>query len=591
MIARTPRSPAPRPARGRLAALLAAWLAGAGLAAGPATAAPTASDTTLAVFEGGTIEPYEFVRAWQALLPNERPKGDPLASRRTFLVRMVDRKLLAREAARTPLVLTAAEQAELDRAREQMIQNELFEALVADLPPATPEELDAFRRQATRLAEVRFISFADPTQALIWRQRLLTGTPMSALDELIAGGGPTAPKADEFRWVAADQIPDTLAQVIWAMRPGQVSEVHSFAGQPVLIHLRGDQPRPGVIDATNATNLVAEYDKKRHDRIRQRLREDLAARAEREFVEEGMAKLLAGYMSLPPRNDVDSLTGMPIMRANLPLPVFTAADTGLIVARTRHGELNLVSYLRYWGRIPGYARPDARERPILEAAVDRVVLEEEILALGHARGFDRSPKIAEALERMREGFALDHYFERHIASKIPMNEAALQRYFDSRPAHYDDPATLEARILLVDRQSLADSLLALARGGRSFEELARTYSLDGATGQNGGKTGIVARGTNPNVGLEDAMFASPIGEVRGPERTPEGWVLWRTEARTPGKKRTLDEAREWVERDYRTIEGEKILEAHLAELRKKAKARFFNERITETLGADGPWGS
>lgn len=563
-----------------------------GAAATPdaATAPAAAGDTLLAVFDGGVITPTEFTLAWRVLMPSERPVGDALTARRAFLVSMVDRALLAAEATRVPVTLTPAEQGELDRARAQIIQNELFAQLTADLPAPTEAQLEAYGRQRTHLAEIRFITFPEWQPARSWRMRLSTGTPISALDEIMRRGGANAPKADSFRVVAADQIPDTLATVIWAMRPGQVSEVHSFAGHPVLIQLRAFTPRPGTeVDAGTVT-LKNEYRRRQQDRVRERVRVDLARRIGRTFVDPGMEILLAGFMKVPPRSDIDSLTGIPVMRANLPLPVFTAADTGHVIARTNKRELNLVSYLRYWGRVAAFARPEVKERAVLEGTVDRILLEDELVAMGIARGLDRSPALARELAQMRESFALDHYYAANIASKVRIDEAAIARYFASRPGHYDDPATLEARIILVDRADLADSLLALARAGRSFPELAKEWSNDGGTAVDGGKTGIIGRGTNPNVGLEDAMFATAVGQLGGPERTPEGWVLWRIETKNPGKKRTLAEAREWVERDLRTIEGERLLQVHLAELRKKANVRMYPERVTTELGRGGDWG-
>ena len=553
----------------------------------PATAGP--GDTLLATFDGGAITPTEFSAAYRNLLPNERPAGDRLAARRTFLIRMVDRALLAREATKTPLVLTDSEQAELERARTQMIQNDLFDELTKDLPPPTPDELDTFKRQRTHLAEVRFITFKEWQAARSWRLRLSTGTPMAALDEAIARGGRAAPTADAFRPLAGDQIPDTLASVIWAMRPGQVSEVHSFAGQPVLIHLRGFLPRPGAKTGDDLS-LREDFRRRQHDRVRNRMRVELAESIGRTFVDPNLDFLLAGFMKIPPRSDVDSLTGTPVMRANLPLPVFTAADTGRILARTKRGELSLVAYLRYWGRVPPYARPEIRERPVLEATIDRVLLESELVDIGRTRGLDQSPKILRELERMKEGFALDHYYAQIIDAKVPLDEARLAAYFASRPGHYDDPAALESRIILVERKELADSLMALLRSGASFADLARTHSNEGQSAAQGGKTGFVLRGGNKNVGLEDAMFATPVGQLGGPERTPEGFVIWKVEGYRPGKKRTLDEAREWVVRDYRTIEGEKILAAHLEELRRKANTRLYPERVTLELGSGSDWG-
>ncbi len=554
-----------------------------------ATVAAT-DDTTLAVFTGGSVTPTEFTLAWQELMPNERPPGDRLASKRAFLRRIVDRKLLAIEATRTPLVLTPEETAELERTRRQLIQNQLFTDLAGALPPPTPADLERFRRQKSQLAEMRFITFAEMPAAQSWRQRLLTGTPMSALDESIKRGGPGAPQAEEFRWVAAQQIPDTLAQVIWSLRPGQVSELHVFGGHPVLIHLRAYKPNP-TGGMTSDLTLEDEYRRRQYDRVRQRVRSELVERAKREFVDEGMDVLLAGYMKLPPRSDVDSVTGMPVMRASQPLPVFTAADTGLFVARTRSGPLNLVSYLRYWQRLPGYARPDVRDRTSLEAAVDRVALEDELLALGIERGIDKSPALAVDLDEMREGFALDHYFAANIQSKVEPTEADLRAYFAAKPGHYDDPELIEGLMMVLDRKELADSLLAVVRGGHNFSDLAKIFSTDGASAEQGGKTGVVRRGTNTNVALEERMFQTPVGELAGPERTPEGWVIWKINRHDPGRKRTFEEAREWVDRDYRIVESDRLLEEHLEKLRKQAKVQVFDERVTPELGVGGAWGS
>lgn len=558
--------------------------------AAPAATPPGPADTLLAEFTGGVVTPSEFSAAYRVLMPNERPPGSRLEARQTFLVRMVDRKLLALEAKRGQVELTPAQAAELERTRRQIIQNELFAQLTAGLEPSDAD-LETLRRQRTQLADVRFITFPSEPMARTWRMRLSTGTPMSALDELLRKGGPGAPEADSFRVVAADQIPDTLATVIWALRPGQVSEVHLFAGHPVLLHVRAFPQRPGVALNEDRATLQNEWQTREYDRVRQRLRSELVAATGRTFVEETMEALLAAHLRLPPRRDVDSVTGMPVMRPNLPLPHFSVADTHRVLARTKTRAFTLGDYLVHWGRIEPYARPEVRERPVLEATVDRVVLEDDIIALAVARGIDRSPRVVEQLEHMREGFALDQFYERNILARVDMDEDKLRRYFASRPGHYDDPATVEARILVVHRKELADSLLALLRGGRSFADLAREWSTEGTSAAKGGLTGPIARGTNTNVGLEDAMFATAVGALGGPEQTPEGWVIWKIEGRKPGVERTFEQAREWVERDYKAIEGEKILGEVLEGMREKAKAKIYLERVTLDLGTGSEWGN
>jgi hypothetical protein len=277
------------------------------------------------------------------------------------------------------------------------------------------------------------------------------------------------------------------------------------------------------------------------------------------------------------------------MNANVPLPVIAPADTGHAVARTKDRVFTIGDYLQYWGRVQPYARPEVRERPSLEGAVDRLALAGEILRLGLERNLAEDPAIVDQVEHRRTGFEVDHYFHDEVESKVQVTDAALRKFWAKDTEHYNDRAALESHIILLDRKSQADSLLAQLKNGASFSELARTHSMDGRTAAEGGKVGLQYRGTQENVGLEDAMFDTPIGGLGGPEKTPQGWVIWRVDSSTPAVKRTFEQARSMVERDYRILEADRILTAKLIALRQAAHVKIFEDRVTLDLGKGGPW--
>jgi len=574
--------------------LVALVFAGALIASGSGSisAAPavSAADSALAVYDGGAVHPAEFARAWALLSPPERPPGDALKSRQAFLESVINRKLLAREAVRQNFELTASESLELNRNFEALLQNELFGELTRDVPEPTEADLDRLRRRKSMLAEIRIVTFVDRQHAGSWRTRLATGTSLATLDAAIAREGAALAVADSFRFVAAEQIPDTLAQVIWSLRPGQVSEIHEFGGEPTIIILRGYQPRPGVQQGLSDSNLRIEYQRRLFDRARERYRDELVRDSGREFDGDGMRVLLEAHLRLPPRNDIDSLTGVPVMRPNLPIPVVSAADTSRVLARLRGRTVTIGEYLAYWSRVQPYARPEIRERVTLEGAVDRVALGPELVRVAREKGIDRQPQVVAERDRIREGYALDHYFREEIESQVKVTDAALHKLFLADPGHYDDRASIASHIISLERKSQADSLLAQVRAGASFSELARTYSMDGESAARGGDAGLQYRGTQSNAGLENAMFATPAGQVGGPEQTPQGWVIWRIDAATPGLKRTFEQARPMLERDFRILEADRILAGRLEVMRKAAHVRFYPERLTATLGADGPWG-
>ncbi len=556
--------------------------------AGAAETAPSArsapDDSVLAIFDGGSVYPSEFVRAWSGALPIERPSGDPIPARLEYLLRIVDRKLLAREAMSRPFTMVPAETLEYLRAWDLLMQNALLRHLLAEEPPPDPQDLELFRRQNREFAEIRFITFPDFATAQAWRLRLTSGTPMSALDRALAVGGPNAPTADSARFVAAEGIPDTLARIIWRMRPGQVSETLNTGGHPTVIHVSKFMRRISPVELDDPVEVERTFQSKRLSQLRERYRLQVKSELVVRYEDPAMEFLLAKHRELPERSTYDSLSGTPVFRAMLPLPQIDPADTSQVLAFLQGRPLTIGGYMDFWSRQSSLSRPEVRDRAALEAAVDRPLLAPEFVRRARRLGLARDSVVVAELAQLRENFALDHYYREVIQPAIPMDDASIRRYYDQNRVRYDDRASIEAHILMVERESQADSLLARVRAGEKFEDLARTYSMHGETGAAGGQTGEVLRGSNPNVGLEDAMFATAVGQLGGPELTPSGWVIWRIDRSYPGLKRTYELAKDWAARDYQIVEGERILNERLAELRAQAHAHVFEDRMTARLG-------
>lgn len=560
---------------------------GAALAASPSAGAaepplpPGAADSALALFDGGAVFPTEYARLWTKLLIASRPAGPVDEAQKVFLTRVVDRKLLAADISRRPFTPSAAEQRQLDQTRDQLVKNLSFHRTIGKLAEPDPAELEIFIRRLNRIAVARLIVFNDWDVARTWRNRLLSGTPMSAFEAALRRDGPGLALADSFRLITTEQVSDTLGQAIWALRPGQVSDVQSFSGRPTLVHLKNFEVRPARV--TGELAVKEEFQRRKYDVLRERERLRLAESVARRFEEDALSFLLAAHLRIPPRTDVDTLSGLPVIRPNLPLPEIALADTGRVLARTRNGDTTIGAYLRFWRMVEAYARPEIRERLSLEGAVDRVALDGEILRLALAEGLDRDSTVIDAVARQREGFALDDYFREEIQKFVVLEEKSVRALWEKDPKHYNDPASLEARLLTVDRKSLADSVLERLRGGASFESMAREYSIDQSNADNGFRTGLLYAGSQRNAGLENSMFATEIGGLGGPESTPEGWVIWKLDAKTPGVERTYEMAREMVERDARIMAEEALLEKKLAALRKKARVKLLVERIPEAV--------
>jgi peptidyl-prolyl cis-trans isomerase D len=119
------------------------------------------------------------------------------------------------------------------------------------------------------------------------------------------------------------------------------------------------------------------------------------------------------------------------------------------------------------------------------------------------------PKLDTVMFGQQKGFVYGPYFAN--------GSYKIAKLVDSRVG----PDSVKARHILIDAQQIglqkalakADSLKKLIEGGKSFEELAKTYSIDKASGEKGGELGTFGRGAMVAV-FDDAVFNGKKGELK-----------------------------------------------------------------------------
>src|SRR2546421_199899 len=120
----------------------------------------------------------------------------------------------------------------------------------------------------------------------------------------------------------------------------------------------------------------------------------------------------------------------------------------------------------------------------------------------------------------------------------------------------DVPEKRHARHILItgkdDAASLAQAqqVLAQAKAGKDFGELAKQYSQDPGSAHNGGDLGWTERSAFV-APFADALFGMSVGEIKGPVKTPFGYHIIRLDEIQAGKAKSFDEARGELESQLR----------------------------------------
>lgn len=140
--------------------------------------------------------------------------------------------------------------------------------------------------------------------------------------------------------------------------------------------------------------------------------------------------------------------------------------------------------------------------------------------------------------------------------QVSVTEQQLKEYYESNPEAFKTPKTVEARHILFKVDQDADAaaveaakaeavkVLAKARAGEDFAELAKTYS-QGPSKDSGGYLGKFKKEDMVKP-FADRAFAMKAGEISDPVRTQFGWHLIKVEAVNEEKTLTFAEAKEQI---------------------------------------------
>ena len=140
-----------------------------------------------------------------------------------------------------------------------------------------------------------------------------------------------------------------------------------------------------------------------------------------------------------------------------------------------------------------------------------------------------------------------------LKASFTPSDAEVQAYYDNNLDRYTEEVGLRVSHILLrtqdqeiaDVQARAESIVAEARGGADFGELARRHSEDEGTREAGGDLGQIARGQMVPE-FEGAAFALEQDEVSDPVTSMFGVHVIKATEKTGGTSQTLDEVRDGI---------------------------------------------
>jgi peptidyl-prolyl cis-trans isomerase D len=170
-----------------------------------------------------------------------------------------------------------------------------------------------------------------------------------------------------------------------------------------------------------------------------------------------------------------------------------------------------------------------------------------------------------------------------VASTQSISDADLQAAYDKEKSRFVLAERREASHILIPfgkdpaaALKQADKVLALAQSGQNFAALAKKYSQDPGSAQNGGNLGWMDRSGFVKP-FADALFSiKSVGDIVGPVKTQYGYHIIRLDGIQPGRTKSLAEARPELEAQLK----QSAASDHFGDIEDKLQNRIQDPGVT-----------
>ncbi|QCR31074.1 peptidylprolyl isomerase [Lysinibacillus sp. SGAir0095] len=160
---------------------------------------------------------------------------------------------------------------------------------------------------------------------------------------------------------------------------------------------------------------------------------------------------------------------------------------------------------------------------------------------------------------------------------VEITDEEVETYFEENKATYGQAAEVEANHILVEDEKTAQEVIGKLNAGEDFAELAKEYSTDTATKEDGGNLGYFGKGEMEEA-FENAAFTIEIDSVSEPVETDYGFHVIKVTDKIEEKEAEFEDVKDTV---YQDLLDSKVNEQYSTWLEEKMEEYKIENKLTD----------
>jgi parvulin-like peptidyl-prolyl isomerase len=546
--------------------LLAVW---GGAPAGAAPASSLDPSAVLAEWNDGSITVRDFVDWWKDMPAGERDTLDTVAAKRDFLDNMINAEIMLAEA-ETLGIYKQADLQEFLLSRDFGIVSEaLLNKAMASAPPVTDSEVDEVYGE-------------QMTQVTVWRIMTDTRDEILAIADSLAAGVPFEDLAQRYSTDVTGEnggymgafrrinLEQPWQDEIFRLKAGETSEpFYTDKGWAIVRVETKAEIEPQDPEGTRR-GIRSNLERQRMFSEQAAYLDSLRVAYDVEINTDAVVGLCSQYtIALARLGDRTTVVSQDVV------PDFTGDEADRVVASFDDWTYTAGDVVNTIISQPYPTRPVLDDADAMFDFIARQVKDSLIVYEAGKLGVRRWPDVQREIEKTERRRVATRVY-RTLTDKVAVPEDSIRAYYEAHKEYFIMPAGNNISKIIAPSRAAADSFLVRLEAGESFEDIARTRSLDPFTAPQGGKAGFLREGNDPE--FDSFLQDMKVGDTKY-FRSLEGHVILRLDKRHERRQATYDEARPTIEKELARVYRDKMLADWLKAERARRNIKVHEEGL------------
>ena len=228
------------------------------------------------------------------------------------------------------------------------------------------------------------------------------------------------------------------------------------------------------------------------------------------------------------------------------------------------------------------SQADAATKPLLEALIDRQLLQNEAAKINT----DRDPKVVQAIERAKALIIAQTYMQNKIGGIPKPTQAEISDYYNKHPDFFTNRKQFDMKQLVIDTKHLTDEVKRFANPGKTLDDVAAFFD-ERKVKYLRTQASRTTSDLSPEMSAKlKTMAKGQLFVVKEGERS-----MFVSIADVKDNPASLDLAGPQIEKFLYARRSKEAADAELARLRASAKIEYLNKATALAAAAVGAPGT